>query len=346
MELVAIQERTELIDPAGQRAAQVIEHRVDPLTGTVASVNTALGEKARAFVGSPDLGLLEGLQESSRVGCPFCGAAERGTRYLPELVPEGRLRMGRSIAMPNLFSKARHDSVVIVDHAGHQLFPSRIDPACLGTAVRIAAELVRRTRAVEPGLVHHLVGMNFLQPGGSSVPHPHFQVHVRTVPYSGVTRLLEASAAWRARTGRSFWRELMAQERAEGRRFLGQTGPVEWLAAFAPARQKEVWGLLPGRGSLAEIDEAAADGLGLGISRVVSAYEDMGQHPFTLAFFSSPTPGRGGEFELQVRICARPALKPLYANYDSWFGPLLCGDDAHLEAPESYATRIRARLEA
>lgn len=344
MELVAIQERTALVDPAGQRVEQVIEHRVDPLTGTVASVNTALGEKARAFLGSPDLALLEGLQESSRAGCPFCVAAERGTRYPQEVVPEGQLRAGRSIAMPNLFSKARLDSVVVVDSAAHVLYPSRIDPGCLGTALRISADLVRRARALEPGLVHHLVGMNFLPPGGSSVPHPHFQVHVRTVPYSGVARLLERSAAWRERTGRSFWRELAAQERVDGRRWLGRSGAVEWLAAWAPAHQKEVWGLVPGVGSLAELSDADADGLGTGIHRVVSAYEEMGMHPFTLAFLSSPAPGRGDEFELQARICARPAVKPLYASYDGWFGPLLAGDDAHLESPESYAARIRARF--
>jgi UDPglucose--hexose-1-phosphate uridylyltransferase len=346
MELEAIEERTALIDPAGRRAEQVIEHRVDPLTGTVASVNTALGEKARAFLGSPDLAMLQALEESSRAGCPFCGAAERGTRYLPELAPEpgGQLRVGRSVAMPNLFSKARHDSVVIIDQAGHVLFPSRIDPACLATAVQASAELVRRTRAAEPGLVHHLVGMNFLQPGGSSVPHPHFQVHVRTVPYSGPARLLLASAAWRARTGESFWRALAAHEEADGRRWLGRTGRVEWVAAWAPAHQKEVWGLVPGVGSLAELAGADAEGLAGGIGRVISAYEEMGLHPFTLAFLSSPAPARGGDFDLQVRLCARPALKPLYANYDSWFGPLLAGDDAHLEAPESYAARIRAHF--
>ena len=63
MEFASVTERTFLVDPAGNRAEQVIEHRTDPLTGTVASVNTALGEKARAFVGSADLDLLRELEE-------------------------------------------------------------------------------------------------------------------------------------------------------------------------------------------------------------------------------------------------------------------------------------------
>ncbi|HEU4384275.1 MAG TPA: hypothetical protein VFR85_12360 [Anaeromyxobacteraceae bacterium] len=335
-------ERTWLLDPAGRRVEQVIEHRVDPLTGAVASVNGALGEKARAFLGSPDLDGLRDLEERSRQGCPFCVASERGTRFPPEFLAQGQLRVGRSVAMPNLFSKCAHDSVVVLDQGGHVLFPSRIAVDALATAVQAAAELVRRVRERDPALAHHLAGMNFLQPGGSSVPHPHFQVHVRGVPYSGVSRLLVLGADWRARTGRCYWEALLARERELEARHLGATGRVEWLAAWAPAHQKEVWGLVPGVSSLAEVGEAEAQGLARGISKVISFYEASGTHPFTMAFLSSPHPGRQGEFWLQVRLCSRPAFRALYANYDTWFGPKLAGDEAHTEAPEAWAARLRA----
>ncbi len=336
-------ERTSILDPAGQRVEQVIEHRTDPLTGTVASVNGALGDKARAFLGSPDLDGLRDLEERSRQGCPFCVAAERGTRFAPEFLPEGQLKVGRSVAMPNLFSKCAYDSVVVIDQAGHVLFPSRIAVDALGTAVQAAASLVRRVRQRDRSLVHHLAGMNFLQPGGSSVPHPHLQVHVRGVPYSGVSRLLGLGADWRARTGRCYWEWLVERERAISARHLGATGSVEWLAAWAPAHQKEVWGLLPGVGSLAELDESQAAAFARGISKVISFYEESGTHPFTMAFLSSPHPGQGGEFWLQARLCSRPAFRPLYANYDTWFGPKLAGDEAHTEAPEAWVARLRAR---
>jgi galactose-1-phosphate uridylyltransferase len=191
-------------------------------------------------------------------------------------------------------------------------------------------------------MVHHLVGMNFLPPAGSSVPHPHFQVHVRSVPYSGVARLVDASAAWRARTGRDFWSELLEAERG-GPRWVGQAGPVAWLAAFAPAHQREFWGIVPGTGSLAELDEAGVIGLAEGVSRVVSYYESVGAHPFNVAFLSSPLPGRGAGYSLQARVCSRPPLKAAYVNYESWFGPLYGGDDVHMEAPESFAARLRER---
>ena len=336
-------ERTWLLDPAGQRVEQAIEHRADPLTGTVASVNGALGEKARAFLGSADLDGLRDLEERSRQGCPFCVAAERGTRFAPEFLPEGQLRVGRSVAMPNLFSKCAYDSVVVIDQGGHVLFPSRIAVDALATAVQAAAALVRRVRERDQALVHHLAGMNFLPPGGSAVPHPHLQVHVRGVPYSGVSRLLGLGADWRARTGRCYWEALLERERALAARHLGATGRVEWLAAWAPAHQKEVWGLLPGVSSLAEVGEAEAEAFARGISKVISFYEESGTHPFTMAFLSSPHPGQHGEFWLQARLCSRPAFRPLYANYDTWFGPMLAGDEVHTEAPEAWAARLRAR---
>ena len=170
MDFAAVTERADLVDPAGNRAEQVIEHRTDPLTGAVASVNAALGEKAKAFLGAPDVALLEDFQERTRAACPFCAAAEKGTRYPPDLVPEGQLRIGRAIAMPNLFSKCAFDSVVIVDPASHVLFPSRLSVGALADAIRASRELVRRARAHDPAVVHHAVGMNFLHPGGSSVP--------------------------------------------------------------------------------------------------------------------------------------------------------------------------------
>lgn len=342
LELTAVKERTQLVDPAGNLAEQLIEHRVDPLLGTVASINGALGEKAKLFLGAPDLPLLRELEEKSRAGCPFCGAAEKGTRFPPALVPEGQLRIGDALAMPNLFSKAAFDCVVVVDPTRHVLFPSRIPEKALADATRTAAELVRRARRHDGRLVHHIAGMNFLGPGGSSVPHPHFQVHVRSVPYSGIARAMALAAAHLERTGRGYFDELIETERRLGERHVGRTGPVEWVAAWAPAHQREVWGILPGKSSLSELSDDEADGFAAGISRVISFYEEAGAHPFTLAFLSSPEAGRA-DWALHVKICSRPAFKSVYANYDTWFAPKLVGDEAHTEVPERHAERLRER---
>ncbi len=343
MDFAAVTERADLVDPAGNRAEQVIEHRTDPLTGAVASVNAALGEKAKAFLGAADVALLEELQEKSRAGCPFCAAAEKGTRYPPAFVAEGQLRIGDAVAMPNLFSKCAFDSVVIVEPARHVLFPSRLSVRALADALRASRELVRRARASDPALVHHAVGMNFLHPGGSSVPHAHFQVHVRSVPYSGIARTIALAAAFRAREGHGYFEALLEAERTSGARWIGRTGRVEWLAAFAPAHQRELWGVLRGVSSVADATDGDAVAFAEGIARIVSFYEASGTHPFTLVFYSSPAPVADGSWALHVKICSRPAFRSLYSNYDTWFTPKFLGDEVHVEAPEAYAERLRAR---
>ena len=370
--LSPVAETAVLIDPWGKRSEQRIEHRTDPLTGTVASINTALGEKAMAFLGAADLVLLAELEESSKRGCPFCDAPNRGTRYPPEqALPgdagearnPGQLRRGNTIAVPNLFSKCARDSVVIIDYTQHVLSASKLGKPALADALLLAGALVRRAREQDPLLCHHVAGMNLLQPAGSSVPHPHLQVHARSVPYSGLQRLREAGALFAQRHGRSYWSVLLEEERARGERYIGTTGSdtsdtagnaantgnggsteVTWLAPFAPGHQREVWGVLPGTGSLAELTEAQAAAFADGISRVVTAYEELGSNAFNFVFLSSPVAGDAATFSLQVRLCTRPAFRPLFSNYDTWFTPKFLGDDVHTEAPEQTAARLRARF--
>src|SRR5262249_10127177 len=154
--------------------------------------------------------------------------------------------------------------------------------------IRASVQIVRRARAHDPALIHHVAGMNFLGPGGSSVPHPHLQVHVRGVPYSGISRLLRESEAFLHRTGKSFWETLVGEEKEREARFVGATGAVQWIAAWAPAHQKEIWGVLPGTASLADLPDAAAADFAAGIAKVISFYEELGNHPFTFAMISSP----------------------------------------------------------
>ena len=342
IEFASVVEKARLIDPAGNVVDQTIEHRTDPLTSSVASINTALSEKAKSFfLGATDVPLLREYQEKTRQGCPFCSVAEKGTRFAKGIVDEGQLQIGRSVAVPNLFSKMSFDAVAILDPARHVLFPSQLGPEALADAIRVSCELVRRTRAHDAALVHHVVGMNFLNPGGSSMPHPHFQVHVRGVPYSGVSRLVRLSREFLERTGRGYWDLLLEKEKQLGVRYIGRTGRVEWLAAYAPAHQREIWGVLPGTGSLAEVTDGDADGFAAGIAKVISVYESLGSHPFTFAFFSSPEAGKGRQFSLQVRLCSRPPFRSMYSNYDTWFTPKLIGDDVHTQAPEEVAAIVR-----
>ena len=136
IEFASVIEKAHLIDPAGNPVEQTIEHRTDPLTSTVASINAALSEKAKAFfLAATDVELLREYQEKTRAACPFCNVAEKGTRFPKSFVGEGQLQVGRSVAVTNLFSKTAFDSVAILDPGRHVLFPSQIAPEALAPVV-------------------------------------------------------------------------------------------------------------------------------------------------------------------------------------------------------------------
>ena len=126
-------------------------------------------------------------------------------------------------------------------------------------------------------------------------------------------------------------------------RYIGTKGRVEWVAAYAPSNQREIWGVLPGTGSLAELADGDVEGFAAGIARVIAVYEELGSHPFTFAFLSSPSTADQSHFALHVKLCSRPPFRSMYSNYDTWFTPKLIGDDVHTQAPEQYASLIRAQ---
>lgn len=341
MEFLSKKEKVFMIDPSGKRIEQTVEHRIDPLTGSVCTINIFLGEKAKAFLGNADVQLLKKLQEDSRNGCPFCSVLESGTRFNEDFVKEGYLIRDESVAVPNLFSKAGMDAVIILNYKRHTLFPSEISERDIANAIKVGMDFIRRGKSLNQDAVHHIMGMNFLHPGGSSVPHPHFQVQMRNVPYSGILRLVNSSRDYFHKNGKNYWIELIEKEKSEGKRYIGSTGDVEWIVPFAPSHQKEIWGIYLAKGSFFDAPYDVAEGLSMGISKIISFYEKEGHYAFTFSFFSTPEEGSGQYFPLHVRLAARPAFRALYPNYDSWFLPKMIGDEVLVISPEEYAQRIK-----
>lgn len=334
-----VKETTDFISFDGSTMNQQIEHRVDPLTKTVATINSFLGEKAKAFLGSKDFELLKDLEEKTKPNCPFCVADKSGTRFPKDFVKEGFFREGDSICVPNLFSKAIVDGVCIVNVKKHILNPKEFTELDFYNAFSVCKKVIERAKNIY-GLKNHILGMNFLHPGGSSVPHPHLQVHIRGVEYSGLSRLIIESKKYYDVNEKSYWKDLVETEINNFQRYISKIEGVHWLVPFAPSHQKEVWGIVEGKGSLFELSEKDLQSLAIGISKTVSYYEDEG-NTFTFALLSSPDIGVGDYFSAQIRLCARPAFKSLYSNFDTWFDPMFVGDDVHTQSPEEYGNNLK-----
>jgi UDPglucose--hexose-1-phosphate uridylyltransferase len=310
-------------------AHSTVEIRWDPLTG-----HTSRLLPASNLLSPADFDL-EGLAEQTRETCPFCRERlERVTPMLPSAIcPEGRIQRGEAVLFPNLLPYSKYSSVSIYSPDRHLLRLGEMTPALvadnLATQVAFAKAVMRHDGEARWASVN----ANHLLPSGSSVFHPHMQGSVNPFPTTAQALLAEVP-------GRRFDAYLRA-EKQEGRRYLGSTGRVEWLASFAPLGPAEVRALLFGVASPSQLDDALVAELGHGIALALELYAELGFGSFNMAIYGAPqeTPG----YPLNLRLVCRSSLQPLYRSDATWMERL------HWEAavdiwPEELAERAGGRF--
>jgi UDPglucose--hexose-1-phosphate uridylyltransferase len=176
------------------------------------------------------------------------------------------------------------------------------------------------------------VNANHLPPSGSSTFHPHLQGAANPVPTT-MQRLLADVAPDR-------FREYVETER-DGERWLGSTGRIEWLAAFAPLAPAEVRAFTSDVASPAELDDALIGELARGISAVLATYAELGFQSFNLALYGAP-PGTAG-YPLNLRLAGRAYYGPLL-RADAMWSERLHWEAATDVAPERVAALLRPRF--
>jgi len=127
-------------------------------------------------------------------------------------------------------------------------------------------------------------------------------------------------------------------ERRSGRRYLRNSGRVQWLVSFAPIAPAELRAFAPGVASPAELSDELLTELAYGLTVTLNAYADTGYESFNLPMYGAP-PGTTG-YPLNLRIACRSDLKPFYRS-DSTFLDRLYWEGAVDLAPEDVAERIR-----
>jgi len=344
IKLEAWEGRAELLNPLEgfRRETQVIEYRRDPLTGRVTALVRGRAHYVLKYFGS-DEELIRELAESSGANCPFCPGAveERTPKFPPEVLPEGRLRVGDCWAVPALFAHSELNAIIILGREHYRRL-DQLDGRLLADGLTAAVEVLRSAREARPEeLRYGTVIMNYGPTAGASQPHPHMQVLAAGEPFNELRELLARSLDYYRRCSKCFWSELVALEAEKDERLIGRLGRTWWLAPFAPRRRYEVWGLLEGRSDLTGLGPGEIRDLADGLSRVLRAYHDLGVSAFNMAVLAGPL----GEdvshyFWLQVRICARFGLRKPFLS-DFWALPALLDQDELFEAPEEYAARFR-----
>ncbi|MDD1716219.1 MAG: galactose-1-phosphate uridylyltransferase [Methanolinea sp.] len=203
-------------------------------------------------------------------GCPFCtGQVDKVTPCFPD---GNRIRVGESLTFPNLFPFAEWHTVTVVtrSHQVEAFRPAQVRDALLGQLASLSGH------EGYPSL-----NWNYLPSAGASIAHPHMQGMVDRRPAVLAERYLRGGYRYLLNHGRTYWHDLIEEERNSDRFLFGDE--ICWLAQAVPLGEREVRAILP----VSTLDEFEQyiDLFSEGLLSILSMYRALGTHAFNMSLF-------------------------------------------------------------
>jgi galactose-1-phosphate uridylyltransferase len=324
--------------------SQAIEHRRDPLTGRSVIVLRGRIDYVRRYLES-DESAIEDLANSTQQDCPFCpdSVEKRAPKFIPEISPKGRIRVGEAVCFPSLFAHEDYNAIVVPTRS-HKVPLNQMQPGMFVDAFKACIEYFRGVHAWQPTVKNNAVVMNFYPPAGSTIAHPHVQALASDFPLQATRELLEASASYFQNHRSSYWVELVKTEERLGERYLGKLGKVHWLTPFAPMGLNESQAIVSKVPNLSSISNEDLNGLAEGVIKVLAYYHGIGVRSFNLAVYSGPFDEALDYFDLGLRIVSRYGYKPRFVS-DIWALQYLFGEQEAYEAPEETCSKLKKYFE-
>jgi len=313
-------------------------YRVDPMLGN--STRLIQGSKLQPSE-SPEYSLV-----SERDGfCPFChDTVDSATFPFPtEMVPGGKISLGRSKVVPNILAYSTYSAVGIYDTARHFLTLSDFDQALLADAFKAMGYHTQMVRRYDPQVEYSSINANYLPASGSSLIHPHLQSSNDYVPLTTQRLFLQtAKANPRSEDGRTVFDEYVKAAKEMGRA-VADTGRIDWITPFAPLGFHEVWAVFKDLSDLTDLTDYDFDEIAYGLSKVLAAYSDENLSSFNFSLQGGGHEGYEVGYRLNLRIVSRSPLQPLYRSDVTYFERL--GLEAMIDlAPELWAQKVAEKF--
>jgi len=314
MELTSYKEEIVLYDAGGTPINTWVEVRIDPLTGDVSRViNVPLRDWSL-----PDL---EKMARETRENCPFCPEhlGEKTPRFDGGILPEGILRRGKAVLIPNRFPYDRYCALIILSE-------SHFVPLDAWEA-----------REVFDGLMIAQTFLNRVLERDDAVNAFSLNWNYAAFANNRGRRLMEISYSERLK-GRDPVEELLAEERSRGQRWCGMVGPWCILFAFAPrGRFFELQLIHESVGCFPELAAEDVESLASAIAHCLRFVPHMGFSSMNLSLFSPLR--EPNSFHPMVSISPRACVGP-YQMSDISF-QMLIDEFFCLFLPEFVAARFR-----
>ena len=333
MEFEKIIKKSHFLDPFQSYAPveKLSEVRVDPLTGSTSRILDFPVKQLE----KTDLGP---VAESTRQFCPFCpSVVEQITpKFDPSLVPEERYRRGEAICFPNAFPYDENGAVTVIS-SEHYIPIEGFTLPLIRDALECCARYLADLLPGQPEVVYQSINWNFLPLAGSSVFHPHLQVMASTTATNYYATITRALKRYTATHGTGFWEDLISEEEKLRERYIGNTGHISWIIAFAPMGAFDVLGVVSGVSRPAEIIGVLSEEIANALVEILRFIGSLNITSFNMAFYFI---AGDSSFTPHIRVCPRIALPPLGTSEINYM-KMLHGEPLTTMKPEDVCSAIR-----
>jgi len=308
------------------------EIRFDPLTGET-------GRVFRLPFKADKPRMEETVQRSREIFCPFCpGVLEKSTPAFPEdIIPGGRLKVGRASVIPNLVPFDRYAGVAIFSDE-HYLPMEDLTAETMKDAFLASLLFLKRIQDIDSAVRFFSINWNYMPPAGSSIVHPHLQPNASEIPTNHLRLQLEGAERYAEEHRSDFWADFMEAEKRSNERYVGEIGKTFWVMSFVPMGfLPDVSCIFSERRSLSELTEDDLPPLLEGLARILGAYLEENVSSFNVALFAVRD---APNFRINARICPRLLPRPI-GNSDVASPQMLHRESFTVYPPESVCGKIR-----
>ena len=311
------------------------EIRFDPLTQHTGRIVTI-------SLPNPDPPDMDGLvKRSLEIGCPFCKQAieTRAAKFPTDLVPEGHIRRGKAVVIPNIIPFDAHAAICLISD-DHFIPLDGFTPDVLSNAFLACQDFFGRVVSGDSKELYFSINWNYMPPAGSSMIHPHLQPIAGETPTNTQKELVRACHEYVSHHMTHYWRDFVKKEMELGERYLGRMGKVVWTVPFVPSGfYPDTMAVFWECTNLLTLDEQDFLDFSRGLVSVLRFYHSLGVYSFNLTLFS----GQKDDTTLWVhsRITPRCLPRPI-ENSDITYFSLLHREPISLMKPEDMASQMKS----
>lgn len=319
-----------------QPTAEEFQIRFDPLTGKT-------GHYSHFGAIKPQKLDLEKYQDPETKGfCPFCKdvKAKVTPKFVPELMPEGRLSQGEALLVPNLNPYDIYSAVDIMTD-DHLVPLGDFSDKRLFDAFSVGIKFLKKVKAFDSSLPYHIMTWNYMPPSGGGLVHPHQQYFATANPGNQFTDEFKAAKAFYDQNKIDFWSELIKTEKEIDERYIGQVGRSHWLTSFVSLGVLgDIVCVFPKVFCIDDFSDADIHDLIQGLQKVFRYFIKSGIFSFNASLFF----GSEGQnfFPTHFRIIPRTFLNTRDCAPDFNFFQTLLDEPISVVFPEGLCKEIKA----